>query len=229
MPEDLRQSLRDCFLFSDLEEQDLDAIEKATHTLKVKKGEIIFHEGDGAEGFFILRRGMVKVFKMSEEGREQTLHIMRPGGTFAEAAIFLGGNFPASAEALLDSTLIMVRKGPFLELLSKRPQVGIRMLGSVSLWLKRLTELIESLSIRTVQARLALYLLGELEASGREASPGAELTLDMPKKELAVQLGMAGETLSRVLRSFREKGIVAGQGRKLRLLDPARLRELAES
>ncbi len=216
-------------LFSDLEEQDLSAIGRATHILRVKKGELIFHEGDEAKGFFVLRRGMVKVFKMSEEGREQTLHIMRPGGTFAEATIFMGENFPASAEALLDSTLIMIRKDPFLEILSKRPQVGLRMLGSMSLWLKRLTELIESLSIRTVQARLALYLLGEVEASGREARPGAELTLDMPKKELAVQLGMAGETLSRVLRTFREKGIVAGQGRKLRLLDPGRLKELAES
>ncbi|MBI5906403.1 MAG: Crp/Fnr family transcriptional regulator, partial [Deltaproteobacteria bacterium] len=146
--------LRKTPLFAALPDEDLRRVAALAVPRRFGKKESVFREGEKADGFFVVASGKVKVFKLSGEGKEQVLHVLDPGQTFAEAVIFEGGVYPANAEALADSVLLLLPKRPFIDLLERHPKVSIRMLGSLSRWLKRMTDLVESLSLKDVEARL---------------------------------------------------------------------------
>lgn len=210
--------LRKTPLFATLPDDDLRRIADIAVTRRFAKKEAVFREGDRAEGFFIVATGKVKVFKLSGEGKEQILHVLEAGQTFAEAVIFEGGVFPAHAEALADAELLFLPKRPFIELLERRPNVAIRMLASLSRWLKRMTELAESLSLRDVETRLIFYLSEELKARGIPPRDGAEFDLPIGKNVLASRLGTVPETFSRTLKKLQDDGLIDVRGKRIRIV-----------
>src|SRR5512139_1397603 len=135
------QTLRRTPLFATLTEDDLRRVAAVAVPRKYARKETVFREGDRADGFFVVESGKVKVFKLSEEGKEQVLHVLEPGQSFAEAAIFEGGSYPAHAEALADSELLLLPKPAFIDLLERNPRLAVRMLASLSRWLRRMTDL----------------------------------------------------------------------------------------
>ena len=215
--------LRSCPLFSTLPGEDLLLLSSLAVPRRFGKREAVFREGERADGFFVVASGKVKVFKLSEEGKEQVLHVLEPGQTFAEAVIFEGGAYPAHAEALADAELLFLPKRPFLELLEKHPRVAVRMLGSLSRWLKRMTDLVESLSLRDVEARLVFYLAEELKSRGIAPRDGAILELEVSKNVLASRLGTVPETFSRTLKKLQEEGLIAVRGKQIRIVSAVRL------
>lgn len=210
--------LRKTPLFATLPDDDLRRIADLAVTRRFAKKEAVFREGDRAEGFFIVATGKVKVFKLSGEGKEQILHVLEAGQTFAEAVIFEGGVFPAHAEALADAELLFLPKRPFIELLERRPNVAIRMLASLSRWLKRMTELAESLSLRDVETRLIFYLSEELKTRGIPPRDGAEFDLPIGKNVLASRLGTVPETFSRTLKKLQDDGLIDVRGKRIRIV-----------
>ena len=210
--------LRKTPLFATLPEDDLRHVADLAVTRRFAKKETVFREGDPAAGFFIVASGKVKVFKLSGEGKEQILHVLDPGQTFAEAVIFEGGAYPAHAEALDDAELLFLPKHPFIELLGRRPNVAIRMLASLSRWLKRMTDLAESLSLRDVEMRLIFYLSEELKARGIPPKDGAELELPIGKNVLASRLGTVPETFSRTLKKLQDDGLIDVRGKRIRIV-----------
>src|SRR5512142_2681435 len=211
--------LRKTPLFATLPDDDLRRVADLAVTRRFAKKEAVFREGNRAEGFFIVASGKVKVFKLSGEGKEQILHVLEAGQTFAEAVIFEEGVYPAHAEALDDSELLFFPKRPFLELLERRPVVAIRMLASLSRWLKRMIDLAESLSLRDVETRLIFYLSEELKTRGIPPKDGVDIELPIGKNVLASRLGTVPETFSRTLKKLQDDGKVRVRGRQLRILD----------
>jgi CRP/FNR family transcriptional regulator len=210
--------LRKTPLFSSLPDDDLRRVAAIAVLRRYAKKEAIFREGDRADGFFVISSGKVKVFKLSDEGKEQVLHVLEPGQSFAEAAIFEGGVYPAHAEALADSEILLLPKRAFIDLVEKNPKVALRMLASLSKWLKRMTDLVESLSLRDVEARLVFYLSEELKARGIPLKDGAELELTIGKNVLASRLGTVPETFSRTLKKLQDDGLIGVRGKRIRIV-----------
>src|SRR3970040_504484 len=127
--------LRKTPLFATLPDDDLRRVADLALSRRFAKKEGVFREGDRADGLFLVAPGKVKVFKLSREGKEQVLHVLEAGQTFAEAVIFEGGGYPAHAEALTDAELLVLPKRPFLALLERHPAVAIRVLAALSRWL----------------------------------------------------------------------------------------------
>ena len=100
---DMEAILKRCPLFSGLEDREIAEIQAISASKRYPKGTVIFSEDEEAKGFFVLISGRVKVFKLSPEGKEQILHIISPGETFAEAALFAGSTYPAFAESLAET------------------------------------------------------------------------------------------------------------------------------
>ena len=223
MPNRIAQALRKTPLFANLSPGDLDRIGRIVSLRRVAKREAVFRDGDTAEGFFVVASGSVKVFKLSEDGKEQVLHILEAGQSFAEATIFEGGTFPANAEALSDSEILFLPKRPFIELLEGSPKLALRMLASLSKWLKRMTDLVENLALRDVETRLVLYLSEGLKEQGVPLADGAEYELPVGKNVLASRLGTVPETFSRTLRRLQEEGTIDVRGRRIRILKASRL------
>jgi CRP-like cAMP-binding protein len=210
--------LRKTPLFATLPDDDLRRVADLAVSRRFAKKEAVFREGDRADGFYVVVSGKVKVFKLSGEGKEQVLHVLETGQTFAEAVIFEGGGFPAHAETLADTELLFLPKRPFIDLLERHPKVAIRMLASLSRWLKRMTDLVESLSLKDVETRLVFYLSEELKTQGIPAKDGAEIELPIGKNVLASRLGTVPETFSRTLKKLQDEGLIDVRGKRIRIV-----------
>lgn len=186
------------------------------------KGEMIFHQGDTGIGFFVIRSGRVKVFKLSPDGKEQILHIFGEREHFAEVPALDGDCFPASAAAIEPSTVLFFPREPFLQLLEEQPSLTINLLKSFARHLRHFSGLVDNLALREVPARLANYLLSLSE----QANYAETIELDLSKGQLAARLGTIPETLSRVFAKLTNDGLIEMDGYTVRLLDPKRLREL---
>jgi CRP-like cAMP-binding protein len=215
--------LRKAGLFSALPDEDLRLLASLAVPRSFGKRETVFREGERGDGFFVLASGKVKVFKLSEEGKEQVLHVIEPGQTFAEAVIFEGGVYPAHAETLTLAEMLFLPKRPFLELLEGHPKVAVRMLGSLSRWLKRMTDLVENLSLRDVESRLVFFLSEELKSRGIAPKDGVTLELPVGKNVLASRLGTVPETFSRTLKKLQDEGLIAVRGKQIRIVSAGRL------
>ncbi|MCK4535758.1 MAG: Crp/Fnr family transcriptional regulator [Desulfuromonadales bacterium] len=219
---DYRLLLKNIPLFAGLSIEDLDALQAISRVRTHARGELLFADGEEAEGFFVVLSGKVKVYKLSAEGKERILHIVSPGGTFAEAAIFGNGLYPAYAEPLQKSSLLFLPKESFLSLLASNSQISINMIAGLSYFLRQFTRQIEDLTFKDVPSRLARYLL--------DISEGRSENIELPisKSQLASNLGTVSETLSRTLRKLTEEDIIRVDGKSVRIIDLDRLEDLAE-
>ena len=146
-------------LFNGLPEDQIAAIKKIAIEKQISKGEIIVSEGDEGEGFFVIAEGRVKVFKVSSEGKEQILHIFGPGQPFGEVPVFSGQRFPANAQAIDKTRVLLFPRRSIVDLISANPSLALNMLAIMSIKLRQFALQIENLSLKEMPARLASYLI----------------------------------------------------------------------
>ena len=211
-------------LFSGLPDDQLKEVEQIAVDRYFSKGEGVFSEGDDGNGFFVVVDGLVKVYKVSTEGKEQILHILGPGEPFGEVPVFSGQLFPASAEAIAESHLLYFARAAFVGLISGNPSLSLNMLAVLSMRLRQFTVQIENLSLKEVPGRLAAYLIYMAEEQGKEDT----VTLGISKGQLASILGTIPETLSRIFSKMTAQGLIEVNGANIRLLNLSGLEELAE-
>lgn len=214
-------------LFSQLDDSSIDEIARAATTMNVTRGQIIFQEGDPAHSFFLVGTGKVKIFKMSPDGKEQILMIAQPGDSFAEAALFAEGMFPASAQAMEKCELVAINRHKFVALLGSNPNLAVNLIARLSELLRRMTKLVESLALSDVTTRLAHYLNGfRDEKTGQQHT---EIMLSEKKTVLASQLGTIPETLSRSLAKLVRDGVIKVDGPRITVLNAKQLDNLAQA
>lgn len=211
-------------LFKGLPENQLKEIEQIAIDKRFNKGEVIFSEGDDGIGFFLVASGLIKIFKVSSEGKEQILHIFGPGEPFGEVPVFSGQQFPASAEAITETKVLFFPRTAFVDLISSNPSLALNMLAVLSLRLRQFTVQIENLSLKEVPGRLAAYLIYVADELGGKDS----ISLNISKGQLASLLGTIPETLSRIFTRMSSQNFIEVKDRTIRLLDRERLEELAE-
>ena len=221
----IRDHIAQTVLFGGLPKDGLDAIESIARERRYGRGELIFSEGEEADGFYVVAEGKVKVFKLSPEGKEHILHIFGSGEPFGEVPVFTGRSFPASAQALAKSRLVFFPRNAFVDLISKTPSLALNLLGVLAMRLRQFTVQIENLSLKEVPGRLAAYLiyLAEEDANGAD-----RVTLPVSKRQLAGLLGTIPETLSRIFAKMSDNGLIEVEGATIRILDGDGLADLAE-
>ena len=225
-PTGILEAMRCCGFFESIEDDALKRLRPAARRVGAPKGTVVFHEGDACKGFYIVESGAVKLYKESPDAREHVLHVAVPGDCFGEAALFLGIGYPASAAAVRDSTLILLRKAEFLEIIRQDPDVSLRLMASMATWSHRLVRSIEALTLKDASARFASYLISR---AAKDGIAGATVDLGMPKQTLASHLGMSGETLSRILARLESEQVIEAIGRKVTIIASDDLLEMAES
>jgi CRP/FNR family transcriptional regulator, dissimilatory nitrate respiration regulator len=211
----IREVVGSSALFNGLPPEQLDRIIRIIVKKSYGRGETIFFEGDNGTGFYMVDSGKVKIYKMSLSGKEQILHIFGPGEPFGEVPVFNGQPFPATAEALMKSTLLFFPRDKFIQLVHETPSIALNMLAVLSLRLRRFTSQIENLSLKEVPARLAGYLL---YLSQEQGNTGV-IELEISKGQLASLLGTIPETLSRIFSKMSEEGLIEVEGRTIRIMN----------
>lgn len=212
-------------LFGGLPEEHMAEIEKISVDKHFNKGEIIFFDGDEGIGFYLVVEGVVNVYKLSSEGKEQILHIVNAGETIGAVPVFSGRSYPANARAISKSHLLFFPRGKFVQLITEKPALTMNILALLSMRLREFTIQIENLSLKEIPGRLAAYLL----YLSQEQDNKDVIKLNISKVQLANLLGTGPESLSRTLGNMKSRKLVKEDGSNIRLINRSMLEELAES
>jgi CRP/FNR family transcriptional regulator len=148
--------------------------------------------------FYVVQAGRLKLFKTSARGREQVLRLLRPGDMFNEVAVFDEGPNPASAQAIEDCTLFLLRRRDLMRFVSERPGIALAITRTFARRLREALALVEDLAFRDVTSRLAKILL-----EGQDGN-APRLTQEL----LAAMAGSRREVVGRALKALSAEGAV---------------------
>lgn len=206
--------------FAGLDAETYDELLAGASTRRYAKGETLFLEGEPGRGLYLVQSGVIKVYKLSESGKEQILTLQRAGDAVAEIPLFDGGPYPASAAAMEDAVVLFLPAETFHAVLSRHPQLSRSVIAALARRMRKLVELIEDLSLRHVRERLARLLVKE--------SRGADhFTLSYTNEELAARLGSVRDVISRTLSTLQSEELIRLDGRRVEILNRRELTELA--
>lgn len=216
-------TLRRCSLFADLPAQDLVSIAAITVPKCLSKGDYLFMENAPVDGFYVVQRGAIKLHRLSLNGHEQVFHVFRPTESFGEEMIVSDAGYPADASATESSQILLVPKNEFLALLKTQRELALCLLRSAGQRVCSLMGLVDDLTLKDATTRLANWLIQH--CPDPDSYEPHRIELQMTKHLLALELGVASETLSRTLHKFRVQRLLHVRGRTVTLLCPVRLME----
>ncbi|MCC7195844.1 MAG: Crp/Fnr family transcriptional regulator [Gemmatimonadaceae bacterium] len=225
---EIAQLLHALPLFRELDEQALEQLAQRCVARDMSAGHVLFTAGDTCRGLFIVQSGRVRIYRVSQEGKEQVLHVEGAGSPVAELPLFDGGQYPASAVAIEAGRLVFVPRGEFEAVVRANPDFAATVIHGLGRRLRHLVHVTETLAFRDVAARLAHLLAGYADDAGAVAGRPVELRLRRTQRELAIEIGTARESVSRAMKALRKRGLIqAVPGGRIRIPDVERLRGIA--
>jgi len=207
--------------FSGLEPNTLEAISKSSHARIYEPDQLVLLEGEPAAGLYVVQYGWLKVSKIAIDGREQILQFLASGDVFNAVSVFSGAPNPASVTALETSRIWMIGREAMLNLLDSEPQIARQVIQDLAGRITHLITLVEDLSLRTVEARLARLLLEQSVGNTVHRKKWATQT------EIASRLGTVPDVVSRTLRKLGERGLIQMGKQEIIILDRAELEAIA--
>lgn len=204
----------------------LDVLEEGAQFVRFGSGASVFERGSLPTGLFFVHSGAVRLMSLCPEGRPKVVEIFEPGGMFGEIGVFTGQCYRTWTQAIGASVLIHVPRERMLEAVAMDNALSNRMLTAVCARIQRLVDAISSTASGTASLRVASYLLEQLDRSPRT---DACIVLPAPKKAIASLLNLTPETLSRVLRSMVEDGVLTVGGRRIHVRDRSLLAAMVSS
>lgn len=207
-------------IFNNLSNKEMMEVASITFGKIYKKGEMIYLSGQKEDKLYVLHRGRVKITRFSSSGKEQVIRVLGPGEFMGELDLFGNTSTKDNAEALEDVEMCVIDGSDLKDLLIKYPHISFKIMEELSNRLERVENLIENISLNSVEKRLAKTLLNMKDNHGI-------INLNMSKGDLASMIGMSQETLSRKLKAFVELGIIKQKGhRKIIILNENALEKI---
>ncbi|HEY5884250.1 MAG TPA: Crp/Fnr family transcriptional regulator [Pyrinomonadaceae bacterium] len=212
-------ALRRAMLFGELDDAPLRSIAERAVVRHFQKDELLFIAGDKAEGLYVIVSGSVRAFRESLDGREQVIHVERPGGTVGEVPMFDDGNYPSTVAAEEDTDALFLDKRDVRQLCLERPEITLAALRVLAGRLRRCAELVETLSLKEVGQRVARFVLSEAHRNGQQTDQGIVVTLTQTNQQIAARVGSVRDVVSRALSRLQNDGLIIVEDRKLTIPD----------
>jgi len=209
-------------LFRGLDERELARLAAATTRHTLARGACLFGEGDPATGLYAVVYGRIKLATHDAAGRETRADLIGAGRTFGEAVMFLDRPYLVQATALGDALVLHIAREAIFDTLQRNPQFARRVIGTLAERLEWLVRERNALAVGSAAQRFVAWLLRRPEVTAN--AERAVITLPATKRVLAARLDLSAEHLSRVLREFTTRGLLAVRGREVTIVDVARLR-----
>jgi CRP/FNR family transcriptional regulator len=198
----------------------------ASHAVerRLSRGDVLFTAGEPARGMYVVVEGSVRATRESSEGREQVIHVERAGATFAEVPMFDDGNYPSTVIADEDCVLLFLAKQDIRTLCLQQPAIPLAAARLLASRLRQAAALIETLSLRDVDRRLARFLLSEVDLSGTRSGSAVSLDLALTHQQIAARIGTVREVVSRALTRLEKNGLIQSEGKVIMIPDERMLR-----
>ena len=221
------QVLRQAPLFTGLDDEAAQALSAAMVENRLRRGDVLFHEGDAGDALYVVTDGKVKLGRTSADGRENLLAVLGPGQMFGELSLFDPGPRSATVTAVTDCTLQSLSNEELGRWLEGRPEVARGLLNQLAGRLRRANDVVADLVFSDVPGRVAKALLDLSSRFGRVADDGVHVYHDLTQEELAQLVGASRETVNKALADFASRGWLRLEARSVVLIDLDRLRHRA--
>ena len=213
-PEAIKQNLKRHHLFSELTDLQLDRVCQFSQLNQLADGELLFNQSDQVSDFYMVLNGKIKLFRISPDGHEKIIEIIKTGEVFAEALMFTNQkDYPVSSAALADTIVIGINAKKFQEMLWDSTATCLLLLGNMSIRLRKLVKEIDTITLQSGTCRVAAYLLEEMPENENE------FELDLAKNIISARLSIKPETFSRIIKSLKDQNILSIVGNNVTVHD----------
>ncbi len=192
----------------------------------IKKGEVLFEEGEHINGVFCIKDGVCKVSKMSDNGRDQIVHLIKKGDLLGERSLINNETSNLKAIAVNDMEVCFIPKEEIIKDLEKNQNFTMEILKNMALSLKNADNVIVDMAQKTVKQRLAATLL-YLDERFLKNSEGA-IDVNFSREDIANIIGTATESAIRLLSEFKKNKLISLKGKDITILNPRGLKDISE-
>lgn len=198
-------------IFNHLEKNQMDEIMSMTQSVSYERGEIIYSAGEKSDSLYIVSKGKIRIYRLSESGKEQLVRILNPGDFTGELALFSETIHESYAEATKETEVCTIKRSDLQKILLKYPSISLKVLSEFSRRLEESEKQTTRFATEKVETRLALFLAECIDSE----DDLKEFELPMSKKDLASYLGTTPETISRKLHDLEEEGYITQKPHKI--------------
>ncbi len=218
--------LKNINLFHGMSDEQMRMVEQRTVMREVRRREVLYLPGDAGDRIYLLKRGVVKISALQEDGREVLLALLRKGEVFGEEAVIDDSPRDHVAEAYEDALVCIITRQDFMDILRSHPELVFKVTKLIGLRLKTFRTRVEHLLFKGASQRLASTLLELAHEHGVSDSQGILVPLRLSQQDLANLIGVTRESVNLALSDFRRRGLVVLESRAFRLPRPRALQEL---
>ena len=193
---------------------------------KYRKKEAIFSEGDPSEWLYIVKKGKVKITKLSQEGKEIILEIISPNDFFGGIAVLRGFPYPANAVAMEDTDVVKLSRRNLMSIIDRFPNLMYCMATDIGDRIKGSHETLKSIALEKVEARIASLLIKLSDKAGEKTPEGVVITMKLTKQDIAEMVGTTVETSIRTMSKFSKAGLIGTKAGRILIKDIGRLKSL---
>ncbi|HEX2417485.1 MAG TPA: Crp/Fnr family transcriptional regulator [Micromonosporaceae bacterium] len=212
-----------CGLFQGVDPEAAESLAKELEYFEVRKGDVVFTEGEPGDSLYIVISGKIKVGRRAADGRQNLIAVMGPSDMVGELSLFDPGPRTATATAITDSRVARLRKSALRPWLSNRPEIAEQLLRVLARRLRRTNDALADLIFTDVPGRVAKSLLQMASRFGTRDGGVLRVTHDLTQEELAQLVGASRETVNKALADFASRGWLRLDGKSVIILDPERL------
>jgi CRP-like cAMP-binding protein len=219
----MEEALARSGIFQGVESDAADALAKEMDIIEIRKGEVLFNEGEPGDSLYIVLSGKIKIGRRAADGRQNLIALMAPSDMVGELALFDPGPRTATATAVIDTRLARLRKQALRPWLASRPEIAEQLLRVLARRLRRTNDNLADLIFTDVPGRVAKTLLQMAGKFGSRDGGVLRVTHDLTQEEMAQLVGASRETVNKALADFASRGWLRLDGKSVIILDPERL------
>ena len=221
--------LKNLDIFSHLRSEEMHyVIEKTSAMREIKRGETLYLQGSSDKDIYILKKGAVKINKLSPDGRTLTLDIFKGGTLFGELGTLDESERDETAEVVEDGLLCIMSKSNFDEMLKIVPGLSIRLNKIIGLRRRKIENKLLDLLYSTVEERLAKTLITLLDDFGIPDGDSYILKIKLTHQDLSELIASTRETTTATLNNLKKEGLIDYEGKYIKIPDKDKLASLSE-
>lgn len=202
---DIIQSLSSTHLFKSCTEEELNEIAKLMIVKRMEKKEILFYEGEPCEVIYFIKKGRVKTYKTTEDGREQIVNILTDGDMLPHVGLFGKSNYPATASTLEDSELYLMYILQFTQFLEQSPSVTVKLLQELDGKIRDLQVRLTNVLSKDMPDKVLSVLMDLAKKKGIKTDVGYRLDIELTHQDIANMVGTTRETVSRIISQLKKE------------------------
>ena len=223
-----RTVVRSFALFDRMSDEDLDRLLAHGTARRVGQGDAVFEQGQLAASFFLMLHGRLKVMQVTQDGQQIIVRVVHPGDLFGFAKALQRSDYPGTAKAATESVILGWPTDLWPHFVEQNPSLAVTAMQTIGQRLEEAHTRIREMSTQEVERRVAHAVLRLSRQAGRQEEHGVRIDFPITRQDIAEMTGTTLHTVSRILSSWEERGLVEGGRQKLTVVDAPGLRLLAE-